>query len=778
MKIAFRKALADLRHQRAKSSLLWVALAVGASGVMATFAAQAILEREIHTSYWSAQPAAIVVFTDDVSDALLAKVRAVDGVDGADAGRSIRARAELGEQGFRSVQLFGLRDLTSQEVSKVFIESGEPTAGGVVAERSGLSVLGVEAPGDRVTLRVPGQSEACELVVDAIAHDPGQAPGWQDNVGYLYVDRSTLAALGISSALDQLRIDVDGDRATAKAVARRVAAVFAQEARPVTRIEIPARVHPHAEHMGTVLLLLQLLSALSLFLGAVLVANLTAADVGRERPQIGIMKTMGGSRPRISLVYLVRVLLIAGSASCAGVILGGFMGVEFAGFASEQMNLRPASFAVPLHVGVGVGLAAVLVPLGAAAIPVWRALGSTVREALSEAPLDEGAKTPHRLPSLAVALAFRNALRRPLRTLLTIGSLAVAGAMVMTATNVYESLISAVDRSLEARRDDLEVRLLRPTRPLVLERVTRALPGVDDVEVWGAVLAGVEAPNSEDERLPVVAGRYGILAPPIPGLHAGARLVDGRAPRRAGEIVVNRQLLAVEPALVLGADTGLRHRETRVAVTVVGVVEEIAPPTAYLHPAGMVELVGRGGTAGGVRVRSESSARVMRELENALIADGHFPAYAMSRDELRRTMVDHFLLILVVLLLLGAAAFTIGVIGLGTTLSLGIVERFRELGTLRSLGASPEQIGDLLLLEAALMTVVGALAACVLMVPLTFGVATLVGEHGLHVALPFEISILGVVAWMVAAAAGTWIACWLPTRKAIALPVRDLIGYE
>lgn len=789
MKMGWTKALADLRSQPIKIALLWIAIAVGALAVMAGFGSRIVLEREISASFDGSDPAAIVVWTDDVDASLLARVSAMEGVTGVDARRLVRARVEVANGDWRSLLLYSVRDFSNMQVSQVYTVEGQwpPPTGSVVVERSAVSVVR-GGMGESLTIRVPGRSEPHSVDITGIAIDPARAPGWQDNLGYAYATPETLAALGLGEQLDELHIDIKGDRSQAQVVAMRVNALMGEMRVPVHRVEVPPRKHPHADHMQAMLLLLQILAVLSLLLSALLAANLFASMLARHTRQIGVMKALGGSPWMISRIYLTLVSIVAGSASVVGVMGGILVSQKFSSFAGQQLNLHAPEVHVPLWVVAIVIVVAALVPIVAAFIPIRRATRMPVREALQDVGIQwHGKQQPTRatlgLP-IILRLSLRNSLRRRGRFVLTMVSFAVGGAMLMTAANVHRSLIGAVDVSLGSRDDAIEVRLLRPGSTADLVHRISEIEGVTEVAPWGAVLAGFGLPTNSGSDALTVAGRYGLLAPPDGAIPEAAKLVQGRwvsGESQAVEIVVNRQLLALEPHLSVGASATLFVGDRRSLATIVGVIEEVAPASAYIAPTGMQRVLGASNVSGGARIvlrDGVDDAQIVAELEEVLTAEGWFPVYLMTRAQLRTAMVDHFMILLAVLIALALAAVLVGVLGLATTTSINVLERQREIGVSKAMGASAWMVRWMILTEGASTTAASLVLAIALSVPSSVFVGFIAGSHGLHVSLPYKTSAEAIFAWVLLSSLATIVACLGPAEQAVRRPVRHLITYE
>ena len=778
-----QKVARDLAEHPGRALLVFTAIAVGAAALTVALGARSVLLREIPASFDKANPPSAVFWLEDVDEQLLDRVRVLPGVVDADARRLVRARVEVAPGDWRTLLLFGVRDFSDLRVSSFEKLDGQspPARGAVLAERSGLPVLGAGLD-DPITVRVRGGTSAA-LPIQGVVHDPALAPGWQDNAAYAYASRETLADLGLGGHLDELRITVDGDRSEAALVADEMAGWLAEAGHDVSRVEVPPRRHPHTDHMTTMLLLLSVFSGLALILSGALAASVTAAFLARQARQIGIMKTIGARSRDIALIYAAMTAVLALPAVALGLGAGWFGARAFSRFAGRHLNLDVASDAVgapTLLAIIGVGLA---VPLVAAAIPIARAVRMPVQKALQDpgiaAPKTRG-NALTRLGGLGrpTALAVRNSFRRPVRLGLILFALGLGGAALMTASNVYVSLIAAVDRSLDRRGDDIDVRLLRPVHAETILADIRAMPGVIDAEAWGGALVALSTPQTAG----LSRGRYGLLAPPPDTVLLDVPIVEGRWPEATaiGDIVVNRNLQAREPSLVIGADVQLTLGRRSVTGRVAGVIEEVAEPSVYTNPPTFAALAGSEDLAGIIRVVTKpgEEARLASEIEDVIVEAGAMPALLFTRPALRRAMVDHFAILLVLLSAAAFAAVIVGGLGLAASMGLNVLERTREIGVIRAVGARPATVCNLILTEGYAIAFASVLLAGLLSVPLSAAVAYIVGNHGLHLTLPLVFSATGIVVWAVLVLLLTLIACIGPAKRAMKIPVYQAIAYE
>ncbi len=793
MTAATRKALADVLQSPARTLTIVVAMAAGAAAVSMTFGARAILSREIEAGFRSTRPPAATLWLDSAAPALARLVEwtvafrrpsetkgaTCHGFAAAEPRRALWARAEITPGRSVPLRLFLVPDFADLRVARFHLESGAAPRGPneILVERSALPLL----HGARMLrLRLPDGAETA-VSVSGVAHDPSLAPGWVEHVAYAYA----LPALAPSAPLNQLQIALHGNFSRDEAVraGRSLAGWLAAQGYPVRRVEVPMRVaHPHAGLMSAVLTLLQVFGLLALALSGFLAANVMAAVLARQVRQIGIMKAIGASARQVAAIYARPVAGISILAATLGLPLGAWAARAFAVYMAGQLNLEVASLAIPWPVYALEWIIAACLPAAIACVPILRATRLTVREALLPHPEPlwgrppAGAGHSGRLPRQLV-LALRNSFRRPARLAITLISLGVGGALLITAGNTYAALLTTIREALAGRGDDVEVRLDRPAPIAPLLDRLRSLPGVASAEAWGAV------PASLDLGAPVTSDAFTLLAPPESSRQLRLNLIQGRwpAPSEHGAVVVTRGLRAREPALAPGATVQVRAGSRSFRVRVVGVVEELGEPAMYTtrrtFDRALPELAGQAAAVrllASVGQASDLSTNIQQTLEHA----GLFPTLILSRGVWQQTLDDHFLVLLATLLTAAAAAVLVGGLGLGASMTLNVLERAREIGVLRAIGATRHVLLRMLLVEGGLIAALSVVLAVVLSLPLSAVFAMMLGRRGLQVTVPLVVSPWAILAWAAISAAVTLLACWWPAQGALRTPVRDVLAHE
>jgi putative ABC transport system permease protein len=763
------------------------AITVSLVAVGVVLGAYAVLGREIAASYLGTRPAsATLELPGGVDAALLAAVRGHPAVSEAEAREVVVARTRVGDD-WRRTLLFVIDDFEDLRLNRFRSASGAwpPPEGTVLLERSSLSMLET-AQGSHLLVKPPhGPPRA--LTVSGLVHDPGLAPAWQERSGYAYVTRGTLAALGEPPSLGELRIELRGrptDPDVVRARAAEVAAWVSERGHPVHQLRIPPPAqHPHQKQMATILLMMLAFAIMALLLSAILVANSLTAMLARQVREIGVMKTIGATSGQIGGLYAALVGLLGLTALALAVPASIHGARAFSARIAAMLNLERADVSIPGWVFGALVLAGILVPLAVAAVPIRRASRITVRQAID----DHGVSTDRPRSRLAaLPMALRNPLRRPARLALTLGLLSAGGAMFMTALNVKLGWEANVAKVYETRSYDVEV-LLQAPAPEALAGRLRSLPGVREAEAWGYGPAAFSRPGELDVVRTYPDRSHGslwVMAPP-PGstlLHlpvkAGRWIEEGDR----DAVVLNHSAAAQVPRLAVGDAVLLSLDGPPASYRIAGVVEDIGSPAAVYASTGLFARAT--GTERAARMfRMATAARtprerteVVRRIEQELLAAGAAVEAVVPLAELRTAIGDHVLILVQTLLAMAIVLAVVGALGLGSAMGVGVVERTRELGVMKTLGATPRRIVWMLLAEGGTIGATSWLTAFALSVPLSWFVDRLIGTLGFLAPLPLILSGAGAATWLALLAVVSLVATLVPARRAAEMSVREALA--
>ena len=817
MTTSWRKVGRDLGRDRARTALVLLAIAMGIAGFAAVLASYAILTRALNVGYLATNPASATMVFDRVDADLLAAVRADREVSLAEARRTVRGRIR-GAAGWRNLELFVVDDFRHMRVSTLVPEKGAwpPADGEILIERDAFPVAKV-AIGDTVTARTD-RGPAAALRVSGRVHDVGQAQARMENVVYGYATPGTLARLDAGAYLDELKIVV-ADRKRDEAHIGRVVAgigkIAESRGRTVRRVDIPAPgKHPHAQIMGLLLLVMSGFGLMALFLSGILVVNLTEATMAAQIRQIGVMKAIGGTRGQIASIYLRQFLLVGASAIAvaapAGIVGSRLLCRAMAAF----LNFDIPSFAIPAWVLLLVAAVGIAVPLLAAAGPVLRASGVSVRRALDDFGVSAGAFGTSAFDRAAAGiggigrpmlLAIRNGLRRRTRMAMTVATLAVGGVFFMTALNVRSSMVQTLDHLFAARKFDLMVKLSSMSPMAAVDRAIAKTPGIVRGEGWiateGAIAdATIERPAGAASALHAgrgpaprgglhgggvpVAGQFPVLAVPPATECQRWDILEGRK-LRSGEtdaILVNNALAARNPKIRVGAFVPLQIGPETSPWRVVGIAREpFSPAVGYISKEKFEAF--HPGMANSLRIALaktdvESIDRVRDALDRNLEAEGIRVAGSASKVESRYGFDQHMVMIYVFLVIVSVVLGGVGGLGLMTTTSLNVLERRRELGVLRAIGATPGAVAAILVGEGVAVGLASWGVAALAAWPAGKIVGSLMVRSLFQTGLDFRFEEAGWAIWLVFSLAVGAFASLASAWRASRSTVSEALGYE
>ena len=143
-----------------------------------------------------------------------------------------------------------------------------------------------------------------------------------------------------------------------------------------------------------------------------------------------------------------------------------------------------------------------------------------------------------------------------------------------------------------------------------------------------------------------------------------------------------------------------------------------------------------------------------------------------SRAESQFNVLIMFLLIMAVLLAV------VGGIGLMGTMSLNVLERTREIGVMRAIGASDGAILRIVIVEGIIIGLLSWLVGAVLAYPLSQAMSQMVGESIMQADLSYTYSLGGVTLWLGLVIVLAALASFWPARNASRVTVRDVLAYE
>jgi putative ABC transport system permease protein len=793
------KLAGDVAQSQGRLATMAVAIAVGVFAVAAISTAYTILTRELDRSYLATNPATAVIDVDPLDDATVAAVRRRPGIAWAESAGRLAGRVEVRPGEWLPALLFVVPDFTHLRIGAVRLESGVwPQEAGIVLERTALAVAHTVV-GGAITLQTQG-GKPHSLNVTGVVHDPSLAPAWQQQTVYGYLTPATVRLLGESSDLHSLKLIVSGtsgDAAGVEHIVADVAGWLKRMGHAVREIRIPPPHHPHQEQMSSVTRMLLVFSALSLLLSAILTATLTANLLAPQVRQIGVMKAIGARSTQILGLYVVLVAVLGIVAVGVGLPLGIAGGRALALNVAHVLNLDLASLAVSNGMYFGQAVAGVGLPLLLSLYPIISATRRTVRESLN----DYGAGQPSsrigplaRYVSRALAhdaalmLAVRNGVRRKARLVLTLGLLGTAGALFMTSLNIKAAWEQNLANAAAERHFDIEVHLVRSAPvPAVIAAVS-AVQGVRRAEPFSEETAALARKDGLDIVRTFPDGGHGSLrvnALPPTTAFVKPDVIEGHWLDSAGNAgaIVNLQAMSFFPGAKVGDWIHLMVRGRAVDLHIEGIVREhLTGAVVYTSEDTYAQSMAEPHLTGGVRIALQSgdpeqANSMAAAIERSLEKSGFQVAQSTSQTQIGRALAGHLYILIFVLIVMSLLMALVGILGLASAMTTGVLERTREFAVMRAVGASNTAILRTVIGEGVFVGTLSVAAATVLSAPLTMAVAQAVGTSSLGPALGV-VSTAAMPLWLIMVLVGAAAASAYPAWTASKLTIREALAYQ
>lgn len=824
-------AIRSLRARPGRTVLSWLGVAFGIAVLVAALTTDAGIaastERSARATLGTADVRIAAVGPRPLSAATVAAIAATDGV--ADAAPALEARTVLttpdrptasgapiavlgvepgAERRVHDLPIVDGRSLLSVDASEALVSSSIAAANGVSIGDS-IAIAGIDGP---TTLRVvgivgegrPGPAGLAGTVVAPIA----TLQRILDLPGATRVD--VVAAAGTTP--DALAAALDA-RLTGEPYLRSTAADLTAAARAST-----------ADVRATT----TLIAAVALFVGAFLAFNTLSMTVAERVRELALLRAGGATRRQLVAFVAAQAVVLGGVGGVAGVLLGVTLGrvvttiLPTAGSLPLEAAIpTPLEIAGVVAIAIAVTLASALEParrvastppaavlggrdrpgssgrgrlrwtvaavavVGLASLAIWpddvpaatlaraAAVYLVLFAIILAAPavvagLGRVAGMPFRIGLRAEERLARTAVARDRgRTTVTIGALAVGLAMVVAVGAVAQASRTSATTWLASVLPGDE--LLAAARPVAVDdrlvAELAAVPGVERVSpiaTFGVARAGTRLDAAAvrgsdllgDGRLTFVSGdrREALTALDASGATVVPRAIADRIGASVGSTVT----------LALGAGKVVDFR-------VAGIADRTIPGSG-----GDAILIGwpdataifgvRGADVLAVRYGAGAPAAAPAAVD-AIAAGAALQRTSLSGvvatvdSTLGRvfSLFDGLALVVVV----------VGALGLVNTLSMSVLERVRELGVLRAAGMTGEQVRRTVVVEAAILGIVGAMLGVA--AGLVCAAILVVGGSGRS--FPLDLPWPAIAIATVLGVAVSLVAGWYPARLASRLTI-------
>lgn len=794
MRPSWRKVLADLWADKTRTLLVVASIAVGVFAIGAIMTTFVILNQDMQISYAVSQPSNIEILTSPFDDDLVAAVGNMPGVADAEGRQVISARSSNDGITWRPLDIVAVKDFAQSQINLLTPVRGASAPGDrelVVRDdmmnRTNLTL------GDQAMVRLANGTVRTMAVEGEVGDQ--SAAGDFTAPPRAYTTSASAEWLGGHPGYNRLyvRAENGNDKAAIAELATRVEDRLERTGHTVYRTKTNlTSEHPMA---STVLAMLGVLAALGILitvLSGSLIFNTLNALLTQHRRQIGVMKLVGARSRQISVMYVALIIAYGLIALLIAVPLGVAAGYGLAAFTGNMLSFNLQGFrVVPAVLAVQIAVA-LAVPLIAGYFPVNKGAKTTVRRAISDDGPGEqsaGGGVLDRLGrwfswlSRPLLLSIRNTFRRKGRLALTLFTLIIAGAIFIAVFNVRVSLADFMDLLGQHFMADVTVTFNQPYRVAQVEQDAYQVAGVEHVEGWGGTMAKIVDEN-DDEVSTLV-----LQAPPAGSTLLQADMLAGRwlIPSDDKALVVSDSIWGDHPGLQPGDTLRIEINGGRVEEwPVIGIfrfTDMLGDSLGYVNYETLARLTNSLGRATTYKIVADAETLqrqddVSKAVDQQLRARGYKVANVEAGLVSRQQQGQAINILIIFLLAMALLTAVVGSIGLTGTMGMNVLERTREIGVMRAIGAVDLEIIKSVVVEGMLIGLLSWAAAILLSFPISYLLLKIIGQTMIKSDMPLSITPYGMLIWLGVVIALSIFASILPARSASRLTIREVLAYE
>jgi len=796
MKTAFRKVWRDLWRNKGRTLMVIMSISVGVMAVGMVVAGNTLVLGQMAKSHVDSNPSHAVLWLNGIVDEdtirSLERISGVEDIEGY-SDSSIRWKATL-DGNWQDGHIVSYPEFVDQTFDQMTLKEGNwPESKSIGVEAAHIDSYNAPGIGGTVYFEINDRPRA--LTVNGIFRNPWEWPTPFGQNAAFYVTTNDFEKIAGYSGFNMLRITVtDYSKKNVQQAIDDINEKLKVQGMSIGFSEV---LHPEDHYLQEMIngvgMVLTVMAIASLGLSVMLVINTINALIAQQIPQIGIMKAIGGIRRQISILYLAAIFVYGFLSLVIAVPLGAYAGNVLAQWMLYLLNVPITPFEIiptVLMLQISVGL---LTPLLAGLYPVLQGVAIPAAQAISQTGLGRGQygrRIIDRLisgirgiPRMA-ALSLRNTFRRPGRVVLTLLTLTFAGAIFIMVYSTQYSFVKTLDTIFSGFGYEVQINFNQYQRIDEVIPLIESRPNVENAEMWTFRNANIKVPETSGPGSEYEVFLRGVPSEsPIfkPDLTAG-RMLD---PEDKQAILLNQKLagkmgVGVGDEIIIDiSDVG----ETRWMV--VGLVFDLNgrdQNTAFANIHVLNRVLHNVGRSAVAMVQGTDQSLVTQKAIEADLLDffeskGMEVGYSAVSAEDRQQASAQFGILTQILMLMTILMAVVGSMGLSGTLSINVIERRREIGVMRAIGASSRDVGFIFTGEGLMLGLTSWLFA----LPIGLGAGPVfVKTLGQVIDFPAEYypGIQGIWIWLGVVTVLSIIASWVPARRATRISVNESLAYE
>ena len=801
MGVIWYKIWFDLWHNKMRTLLAVLSIAAGVFAVGSIYGMSELLIKNMNQSHRAVLPTHIDVgLARYVDEDVILSIRDVPGVEDVEPYNSVTALYKLHpEDEWRQAVVQMRPDFEAQKYELLQLRGGRwpGTKNDLAIERMAAQFLGVKI-GDSVIFKINDQ-ERTFPITGLIRHPFVPPPQFMD-LAFFFMNGEGLERLNVPEGkfgAFYVRVtpySYDHAREVASAIKDKLAK---QGVGVGSFVYEDPEEHWGSSMMDGFALVQKLLAMICVVVGAILIYNTLSNLITQQINQIGILKAIGGRTSTIIGIYLVNALVYGMLALAIALPLGAVVASSVTRIFLNLYNIDYNQFELSSQAVAFQVISALAAPLLAGLPPVLHGARISVRQAIASYGLGGDFRSGRldrlvdafgqRWLSTQYATALGNMFRHRGRLLLTQLVLITAGGSFLMVMSLSSSATFTLDNLFGRRHFDTTIQFGSNQRATRVQALAETVPGVEASELRLVQSATLFVEGQLIKEAGIGSSLQGI---PTGSDFSSPLIVAGRwfKPGENGRAVVITRQTAEDNHIQVGDTVILDLGELgKDEWQVVGLYDPVFvggfnQDTIFAPLESLYQTTKKYGQGSVLYVRTTShdpafTAAVTKQLKEMYERHGLKVAISETQAEARSTSDWQFAIVIWMMLALSVIVALVGGLALMGALSIGVIERTKEIGVLRAVGARSRSILGIFLMEGLLQ----GLLSWVIAMPLSFLASPLLanalGNTMFGATLDYQYNWSAVTVWLGTVLVISILASVLPARNATRISVRDSLAY-
>ncbi|GCE23089.1 FtsX-like permease family protein [Dictyobacter kobayashii] len=637
-------------------------------------------------------------------------------------------------------------------------------------------------PGERIPLSVAGQQT--QLTVAGFVRTKGLPAALLTGQARAYMTQPTFEQFFHVNGVNLFLVRVQQRAQTTQTFQQLIPILQGQHVE-LQNSSLGQQLTTNTTGTNNLFVIISVVSAIALLLSAFLLISTITTVITEQFPIIGTMKAVGATRGQVMANYLFLVGIYAIVGTGIGMLLGGVGGYFLLNYISGLLNLDNGPFTLdPLSIllscAVGLG-----VPLLAAIIPVYRGTSLTVRETMASYGLESQRSARNgsgllargsRIFSQTIQFGLRSLFRKRVRLVLTLLALSFSALAFLTVQTTTNSLAAMLNQIGDTYHYDV---IVTEVHPVSYQQVQTALSPLKDVQrvepffqsrvdtQWGHVVLTAVQPETQLYQKKLLAGHW------LTDTHTQQLVLSNNVAKQSG--------------LHVGSVLHFHNDVHTAQWTVVGILMDnnlvnqnslgtIFAPVQQVDQFQQLPADSTSGLIVAAHSHSSTAVNALASQVDSTLSSANLPGATRTESQQIQRDASEFQVLYGLLNIATIIIAIVGAMSLFNSLAMSVMERRREIGILRSVGASSARVALVFWTEGNALGLLSWLVALLLGIPISWIFVQLLGL--LLTPIPFAFNPFNLLLMLVFILAITALVSLGPARSATKMRIAEILRYE